>query len=87
MSKSWRTVASVVATEDEEAHRARVAKRRIWSDLFTLGSLHRVDAEERAVVDDLIDSLGLFMMETYQRAREEVICSIDWRGNCRSPTE
>jgi branched-chain amino acid transport system ATP-binding protein len=41
------------------AHRARVAKRRIWSDLFTLGSLHRVDAEERAVVDDLIDSLGL----------------------------
>jgi branched-chain amino acid transport system ATP-binding protein len=41
------------------AHRARVARRRIWSDLFTLGSLHRVDAEERAVVDDLIDSLGL----------------------------
>jgi branched-chain amino acid transport system ATP-binding protein len=41
------------------AHRARVAKRRIWSDLFTLGSLRRVDAEERALVDDLIDSLGL----------------------------
>jgi ABC-type branched-subunit amino acid transport system ATPase component len=41
------------------AHRARVAKRRIWSDLFTLGSLHRVDAGERAVVDELIDSLGL----------------------------
>jgi ABC-type branched-subunit amino acid transport system ATPase component len=41
------------------AHRTRTAKRRIWSDLFTLGSLRRVDPEEKAVVDDLIDSLGL----------------------------
>ena len=41
------------------AHRTRTAKRRIWSDLFTLGSLRSVDPEEKAVVDDLIDSLGL----------------------------
>lgn len=41
------------------AHRTRTAKRRIWSDLFTLGSLRRADPEEKAVVDDLIDSLGL----------------------------
>jgi branched-chain amino acid transport system ATP-binding protein len=41
------------------AHRTRTAKRRIWSDLFTLGSLRPVDAEEKSVVDDLIDSLGL----------------------------
>jgi ABC-type branched-subunit amino acid transport system ATPase component len=41
------------------AHRTRTAKRRIWSDLFTLGSLRPVDPEEKAVVDDLIDSLGL----------------------------
>jgi ABC-type branched-subunit amino acid transport system ATPase component len=41
------------------AHRTRTAKRRIWSDLFTLGSLRSVDPGEKAVVDDLIDSLGL----------------------------
>ena len=41
------------------AHRTRTARSRIWSDLFTLGSLRPVDAEEKAVVDDLIDSLGL----------------------------
>jgi ABC-type branched-subunit amino acid transport system ATPase component len=41
------------------AHRTRTAKRRIWSDLFTLGSLRPVDPDERSVVDDLIDSLGL----------------------------
>ena len=41
------------------AHRTRMAKRRIWSDLFTLGSLRSVDPKEKAVVDGLIDSLGL----------------------------
>ena len=41
------------------AHRTRTAKRRIWSDLFTLGSLRSAGPEEKAVVDDLIDSLGL----------------------------
>jgi ABC-type branched-subunit amino acid transport system ATPase component len=41
------------------AYRTRTAKRRIWSDLFTLGSLRPGDPEEKAVVDDLIDSLGL----------------------------
>ncbi len=41
------------------AYRTRTAKSRIWSDLFTLGSLHRVGADEKAVVDDLIDELGL----------------------------
>ena len=41
------------------AHRTRTAKRRIWSDLFTLGSLRPVDPVEKALVDELIDSLGL----------------------------
>ncbi|HEV3282117.1 MAG TPA: ATP-binding cassette domain-containing protein [Acidimicrobiales bacterium] len=41
------------------AHRTRVAKSRIWSDLFTLGSLRPTDPDETAAVDDLIDSLGL----------------------------
>jgi branched-chain amino acid transport system ATP-binding protein len=41
------------------AYRTRTAKRRIWSDLFTLGSLRPVDPAEKARVDDLIDSLGL----------------------------
>ncbi len=41
------------------AHRTRTAKRRIWSDLFTLGSLRPVDPIEKTLVDDLIDSLGL----------------------------
>ena len=41
------------------AYRTRTAKRRVWSDLFTLGSLRPVDPVEKARVDDLIDSLGL----------------------------
>jgi branched-chain amino acid transport system ATP-binding protein len=41
------------------AHRARTAKRRVWSDLFTLGSLRPADSEEKAMVDGLIESLGL----------------------------
>ncbi len=41
------------------AHRTRTAKRRIWSDLFTLGSLRPVDPTEKALVDELIASLGL----------------------------
>lgn len=41
------------------AHRTRTAKDRIWSDLFTFGSLHRVSPDERSAVDGLIGSLGL----------------------------
>jgi branched-chain amino acid transport system ATP-binding protein len=41
------------------AYRTRKSKRRIWSDLFTFGSLRRTDRSEKAVVDGLIDSLGL----------------------------
>jgi branched-chain amino acid transport system ATP-binding protein len=41
------------------AYRTRKSKRRIWSDLFTLGSLRPVDPDEKAVVDGLLDSLGL----------------------------
>ncbi len=41
------------------AHRARTAKRRVWSDLFTLGSLRPADGDEEAAVDDLILTLGL----------------------------
>ena len=41
------------------AHRARTARRRVWSDLFTLGSLRPADSEEKAMVDGLIESLGL----------------------------
>jgi branched-chain amino acid transport system ATP-binding protein len=41
------------------AYRTHKSKRRIWSDLFTFGSLRRTDPSEKAVVDGLIDSLGL----------------------------
>ncbi len=41
------------------AYRTRLAKGRIWSDLFTFGSLHPVGPDERAAVDGLIESLGL----------------------------
>jgi branched-chain amino acid transport system ATP-binding protein len=41
------------------AHRVRHAKRRVWSDLFTMGSLHPVDAEETAKIDDLVELLGI----------------------------
>jgi branched-chain amino acid transport system ATP-binding protein len=41
------------------AYRTRTAKGRIWSDLFTLGSLHPVAPDERSTVDGLIESLGL----------------------------
>ena len=41
------------------AHRAKHARDRVWSDLFTLGSLRPADAAERAAVDDLLELLGL----------------------------
>jgi branched-chain amino acid transport system ATP-binding protein len=41
------------------AHRAKGTPRRVWSDLFTLGSLRRVDAGERDHVDELVELLEL----------------------------
>jgi branched-chain amino acid transport system ATP-binding protein len=41
------------------AHRVRHARRRVWSDLFTMGSAHPVAADEKDRVDDLLDLLGL----------------------------
>jgi ABC-type branched-subunit amino acid transport system ATPase component len=41
------------------ANRAKHARRRIWSDLFTLGSLRPADREEKQAVDQLIELLGL----------------------------
>jgi branched-chain amino acid transport system ATP-binding protein len=41
------------------AHRAKHARRRVWSDLFTMGSLRRPDEVERARVDELMDLLDL----------------------------
>lgn len=41
------------------AYRTRTARGRIWSDLFTLGSLRPVGADERSAVDRIIESLGL----------------------------
>lgn len=41
------------------AHRAKHAPRRVWSDLFTMGSLHRVDPGEQDRVDELIELLEL----------------------------
>jgi branched-chain amino acid transport system ATP-binding protein len=41
------------------AHRVKHARRRIWSDLVTLGSLRPAEADEREGVDELIDLLGL----------------------------
>ena len=41
------------------AHRVRTVKKRVWSDLFTLGSLKRIDPAETDQVDQLIELLGL----------------------------
>ena len=41
------------------AHRAKHAKSRVWSDLFTAGSLRPSTAAETAVVDELLGLLGL----------------------------
>ena len=41
------------------AYRIKHARRRTWSDLFTLGSLRRSDPAERSAVDGLIELLGL----------------------------
>jgi len=40
-------------------HRAKNAKRRIWLDLLTMGSLRPEDADEKAKVDELVVLLGL----------------------------
>ena len=41
------------------AYRARHMKRRIWSDLFTMGSLHPASAGEQETVDGLLELVGL----------------------------
>jgi branched-chain amino acid transport system ATP-binding protein len=41
------------------AHRAKFARRRAWSDLFTMGSLRSGDSAEKASVGSLIDLLDL----------------------------
>ena len=41
------------------AHRAKHARRRIWSDLLTMGSLRPPAQAERAIVDELVELLGL----------------------------
>jgi ABC-type branched-subunit amino acid transport system ATPase component len=41
------------------AFRVRNAKNRVWSDMFTMGSVRPEDPDETAMVDELIDLLGL----------------------------
>ena len=41
------------------AHRAKHAKGRILSDVFTMGGLHPVGAAEREAIDDVMDLVGL----------------------------
>jgi branched-chain amino acid transport system ATP-binding protein len=41
------------------AYRVKHARRRTWSDLFTMGSLRRTDPVERNQVDELVELLGL----------------------------
>ena len=41
------------------AHRIRHDKARVWSDLFTFGSLHPRDPGEQVAVDALIELLGI----------------------------
>lgn len=41
------------------AYRAKHARQRVWSDLFTMGSLRPAEPDERRHVGELIDLLGL----------------------------
>ncbi len=41
------------------AYRVRNAKSRVWSDLFTMGALRPLAADEKSRVDELIGLLGL----------------------------
>jgi ABC-type branched-subunit amino acid transport system ATPase component len=41
------------------ARRAKHARRRVWSDLLTMGSLRPAESDEQSQVDELIDMLGL----------------------------
>lgn len=41
------------------AHRVRYARSRIWSDLFTMGSLRPPTTEETSQVDELIGLMGI----------------------------
>jgi branched-chain amino acid transport system ATP-binding protein len=47
------------------ARRAKHARRRVWSDLFTMGSLRPEDADERTHVDSLLELLGLDAVSSY----------------------
>ena len=41
------------------AHRAKHAKRRIWSDLFTMGSLRPSSRAEQSSLDEIVELAGL----------------------------
>ena len=41
------------------AHRVKTVKKRVWSDVFTLGSLKRPEPAENERVNELIELLGL----------------------------
>ena len=41
------------------AHRVRHARTRIWSDLFTMGSLRPATGDEKSQVDELIELMGI----------------------------
>jgi branched-chain amino acid transport system ATP-binding protein len=43
-------------------YRIRHAKRRIWSDLFTMGSIRHIDPNEKSKIDELVGLLGLRSM-------------------------
>jgi branched-chain amino acid transport system ATP-binding protein len=43
-------------------YRIRHAKRRIWSDLFTMGSIRPIDPNEKSKIDELVGLLGLGSM-------------------------
>jgi branched-chain amino acid transport system ATP-binding protein len=50
------------------AHRAKHSRNRVWSDLFTMGSLRPADTAESSAVEDLLELLGLASHASRQAA-------------------